>query len=114
LRNHAFKEACYLGKPNNNLNVSLTSAHFYFLLRKLKLSTFSYLHLLNNTSVGLRITELQNHRMFRVERDLCGSSSPTPLPKQGHLQQAAEDSVQAGHRIIDSQNHRKFWVGKDP
>jgi len=32
------------------------------------------------------ITESQNHRMFRVGRDLCGSSSPTPLPKQGHLQ----------------------------
>jgi len=27
--------------------------------------------------------------MFGVGRDLCGSSSPTPLPKQGHLQQAA-------------------------
>jgi len=25
--------------------------------------------------------------MFGVGRDLCGSSSPTPLPKQGHLQQ---------------------------
>ena len=34
--------------------------------------------------------------MFRVGRDLCGSSSPTPLPKQGHLQQAAQDLVQAG------------------
>jgi len=34
--------------------------------------------------------------MFGVGRDLCGSSSPTPLPKQGHLQQAAEDLVQAG------------------
>jgi len=34
--------------------------------------------------------------MFRVGRDLCGSSSPTPLPKQGHLQQAAQDCVQAG------------------
>ena len=31
------------------------------------------------------------HRMFGVGRDLCGSSSPTPLPKQGHLQQAAQD-----------------------
>jgi len=30
-----------------------------------------------------RIT--QSHRMFRVGRDLCGSSSPTPLTKQGHL-----------------------------
>ena len=33
-----------------------------------------------------RITESQNHRMVRVGRDLCGSSSPTLLPKQGHLQ----------------------------
>ena len=38
----------------------------------------------------------QNHRMVGVGRDLCGSSSPTLLPKQGHLQQAAEDLVQAG------------------
>jgi len=30
-----------------------------------------------------RITE--NHRMVGVGRDLCGSSSPTVLPKQGHL-----------------------------
>ena len=34
--------------------------------------------------------------MVRVGRDLCGSSSPTPLPKQGLLQQAAQDLVQAG------------------
>jgi len=27
----------------------------------------------------------QNHRIEGVGRDLCGSSSPTPLPKQGHL-----------------------------
>ena len=40
--------------------------------------------------------ESQNHRMVGVGRDLCGSSSPTPLPKQGHLQQAAQDIVQAG------------------
>jgi len=33
--------------------------------------------------------------MVGVGRDLCGSSSPTLLPKQGHLQQAAEDVVQA-------------------
>ena len=38
----------------------------------------------------------ENHRMFGVGRDLCGSSSPTPLRKQGHLQQAVEDLVQAG------------------
>ena len=34
--------------------------------------------------------------MVGVGRDLWGSSSPPPLPKQGHLQQAAEDLVQAG------------------
>jgi len=38
----------------------------------------------------------QNHRMLGVGRDLWGSYSPTPLPKQGHLQQAAQDLVQAG------------------
>jgi len=34
--------------------------------------------------------------MVGVGRDLGGSSSPTPLSKQGHLQQAVEDLVQAG------------------
>ena len=29
---------------------------------------------------------LENHRMVGVGRDLCGSPSPTLLPKQGHLQ----------------------------
>ena len=34
--------------------------------------------------------------MVGVGRALCGSSSPTPLPKQCHLQQAAQDLVQVG------------------
>jgi len=34
--------------------------------------------------------------MLGVARDLCGSSSPTALPKQGHLEQAAQDLVQVG------------------
>jgi len=35
--------------------------------------------------------------MVGVRRDLWGSSSgPTPLPKQGHPEQAAQDLVQAG------------------
>jgi len=38
----------------------------------------------------------QDHRTFGVGRDLCGSPSPTPLPKQGHLQQGAQHRVQAG------------------
>jgi len=36
------------------------------------------------------------HRTVGVGRDLCGLSSPSPLPKQGHLQQAAQDLVQTG------------------
>ena len=35
------------------------------------------------------VTESQNHRTVGAGRDLCGSSSPTLLLKQGHLQQAA-------------------------
>jgi len=42
------------------------------------------------------ITESQNQRMLGTGRDLCGSSSPTPLLKQGHPEQAAQDLVQAG------------------
>jgi len=38
----------------------------------------------------------QNHRKLGVGRDLCGSPSPTPLPKQGHPEQAAQDHGQAG------------------
>ena len=34
--------------------------------------------------------------MLGVGRDLCGSSSPTPLSKQSHIEQAAQDLVQAG------------------
>jgi len=34
--------------------------------------------------------------MVGVGSDLCGSSSPTLLPQQRHLQQAAQDLVQAG------------------
>ena len=37
--------------------------------------------------------------MVGVGRDLCGSSSPTPLPKQGLLQQATQDPIQAGFRF---------------
>ena len=38
----------------------------------------------------------QSNRMVGVGRYLCGSSSPTPLLKQGHLGQDAQDFVQAG------------------
>ena len=42
----------------------------------------------------------QNQRVVGVGRDLCGSSSPTLLPKQGHLQQAAQDRVQVGFEYL--------------
>jgi len=35
----------------------------------------------------------QNHSLVGVGRDLRGSPSPTPLLKQGHPEQAAEDLV---------------------
>jgi len=38
--------------------------------------------------------------MFGIGRDLCGSSSPTLLPKQSHLQQAAQDFVQEGFEYL--------------
>jgi len=50
-------------------------------------------------------TESQNHRVVRIGMDLCGSSSLTPLPKQGHQEQAAQDLVQAGLEYL--QRRRK-------
>jgi len=41
----------------------------------------------------VRITQSQNHKIFGVGRDLWGTSSPNPLPKQGHLEWAAQDSI---------------------
>jgi len=49
----------------------------------------------------------QNHRMVGVGRDLCGSPSPTPLPKQGLLQQAAQD-LEMGSFILEEEDlHRE-------
>ena len=39
-------------------------------------------------------TASQNHRMVGVGRDLWGSPSPTPLPKQGHLEQVAQEGFE--------------------
>jgi len=38
--------------------------------------------------------------MVGVGRDLCGSSGPTPLAKQGHLEQAAQDRIQVGFEYL--------------
>ena len=50
----------------------------------------------------------QNHRMVGVGRDLCESSSPTPLPKQGLLQQAAHGLVQAGLDYLQRRRHHSL------
>jgi len=38
--------------------------------------------------------------MVGLGKEFYGSSSPTPLPKQGHLQQAAQDLIQAGFEYL--------------
>jgi len=59
----------------------------------------------------LKTKLIQNHRMFRVGRDLCGSSGPTPLPKQGHPEQAAQDLVQAGLEYLQRRRlHNMYWL----
>ena len=55
-----------------------------------------HLEVFSGPCQGPGVTESQNHRIVGFGRDLCGSSSPTLLLKQGHLQQAAQDLVQAG------------------
>ena len=50
-------------------------------------------------------TESQYHRMLGVGRDLCGSSSPTLLPKQGHPEQAAQDRFQVGLEYLQRRLH---------
>jgi len=45
---------------------------------------------MQNALVIKNITESQNHRMIGAGRDLCGSSSPTLLPK--HLAGSKEKS----------------------
>jgi len=45
--------------------------------------------------------------MVGVGRDLCGSPSPTLLPKQGHLQQAAQDLVQLGLEYLQRRRLHK-------
>jgi len=54
------------------------------------------------------VTESQNHRMFGTGKDLCGSSSPTALPKQSHLQQAAQDLVQEGLEYLQRSRLHKL------
>ena len=47
----------------------------------------------------------QNHRIVGVGRDLWGSSGPTPLPRQGHPEQAAQDLVQGGLEYLQRRRY---------
>jgi len=38
--------------------------------------------------------------MVGVGRDLCGSSSLTPVPKQGHLEQVVQDLIQTDFEYL--------------
>jgi len=50
--------------------------------------------------------------MFGVGRDVCGSSSPTPLLKQGHLEQVAQDLVEGGFQYL--QRRRTHNISGQP
>ena len=51
----------------------------------------SFTHFAGWVGKRLLFTELQNHRVVEVGRDLWRSSVPTPLLKQGHLEPVAQD-----------------------
>ena len=38
--------------------------------------------------------------MVGIGKDLCRLSSPTPVPKQGRLEQAAQDCIQVGFEYL--------------
>ena len=49
--------------------------------------------------------------MFGVGRDLCGSSSPTPLPKQGHLQAGCTGPCPGGSWISpEKETPQLLWA----
>jgi len=78
------------------------------------ISTLLNLHSLTKSLCNNKLTEpwriTQNHRMVGVGRDLWGSSSPTPLPKQGHPKQVAQDLVQAGFKYLQRRIHLPPWA----
>jgi len=51
--------------------------------------------------------------MVRVGRDLWGSPSPNPLPKQGHLEQAAQDLFQVGFEYLQRRTYQKYQALKN-
>ena len=67
------------------MSVSLASLCLALFLASFDSSLYEFFQLTIKWRVLRIIIESQNHRIVGLGRDLCGSSSPTPLPKQGHL-----------------------------
>jgi len=71
--------------PNGDEKFSVILAYPFYLWRKVYVSS-RYVLANPTAGSGSKLTfvadcESQNHKIVGVGRDLCGSSSPTPLPK---------------------------------
>jgi len=76
--------------------------------RSLNILVFPEFGALFSSSQNHRITESQSHRMAIVRRDLWGPSGPIPQSKQGHLEQAAQDRIQAGFECLQ-RRYSHLW-----
>lgn len=72
-------------------------------------------------SLWFHNSKSQNHKMVEVGRDSWKSSDPTPLLKQGHLKQLAEDHIQMSlsyfHRLTVTELlrlGRDLWRSSSP
>ena len=48
--------------------------------------------------------------MVGLGRDLCGSSSPTPLTKHGHLDKVAQGLVQVGFEYLQRRRYDRIFI----
>jgi len=54
------------------------------------------------------ITYYKKHRTAEVGRDICRSSGPTLMLKQGHLELVAQDHVQAAFEFLQRWRHHSL------
>jgi len=86
-----------------NATVSYMFTHKHRLVKKA--GSQGSLNLTGHVSQNINkiyLWKSQNHRMVGVGRVLWRPSSPTPLPRQGHLKQAAQDQVQVGFEYLQT------------
>ena len=107
LKKHIQKQATYATLTAGcYLLLTSRSLQFHFDLRASKCLKLNLQHIQNYRKKPTSLFPMpwhckrhcssQNHKIVGVGRDLCGSSSPPPLPKQGHPEQAAQGHVQVG------------------